>query len=197
MNPNKIFVFFKEALEYCRKNFENELYYVQSLDFNKTTQEDFFRQFIFVVLSAGMRNQAVESWFKRIWNDGNVNPEEAKNHTLKYNAIVEGLNNHPKWFDNVKSLKTDREKIEYLGTLPFIGKITKYHLGRNIGIDCAKPDRWLVRIAVKFDFETPRGMCEYISEELDLDLRLGVVDVVLWRYCNMNPRCLDEYGSKE
>lgn len=191
----EIFVFFKTALAYCRKNFENELYHVQSLDFKKTTPEHFLREFIFVVLSAGMKNQAVDAWFKRIWNDGNVNPEEAKNHELKYKAIIEGLNNHIKWFDILKSLKTDRERIEYLGTLPFIGKITKYHLGRNIGIDCAKPDRWLVRISEKFNFETPRGMCEYISEEIGL--KLGVVDVVLWRYCNMNPKCLEQYGDSD
>ena len=80
----EIFVFFKKALEYCKENFYGELKYVNDLDFNKTTQEDFFRQFIFVVLSAGMRNQAVESWFSRIWNNGNVNPEEAK-------ALLEGF----------------------------------------------------------------------------------------------------------
>ena len=71
-------------------------------------------------------------------------------------------------------------------TLPWIGPITKYHLARNLGIDVAKPDRHLVRLAKRFGYNESTGvqqMCEELAERTRD--RIGVVDVVLWRYANL------------
>lgn len=78
---------------------------------------------------------------------------------------------------------TDEEKIELLGQLGWIGNITKYHLARNLGIDCAKPDRHLVRLAEKFGYDNVQDMCKFISK--CVGDRIGTVDVVLWRYSNL------------
>ena len=189
MNEKSLLHFYKTSKATILKTeYSNEIKYVNELDFSKTTAKKFLGEFIFVVLSAGMKNQAVQAWFNRVWCNGNVNPIAAIKHELKFRAIVRGINNHTIWFKHLKSLDSERLKIEYLGTLPFIGKITKYHLGRNIGLDCAKPDRWLVRLSEIFGAETPRHMCEWLA--LSTGDRIGVVDVVLWRYCNLYPNLI-------
>ena len=66
-----------------------------------------------------------------------------------------------------------------------IGPITKFHLARNIGIDCAKPDRHLVRIAERFGWkDNIQGMCVKLAAYSGW--RIGTVDLILWRYCNMH-----------
>lgn len=160
-----------------------EVQHVDQLDFTKTTPGEFMGQYAFVVLNTGMKNQVAESMMKKLV-DSDWNPDTI-NHQLKRKAIIQAINNYPKWFDELKLLKTDRARVEYLGTLFFIGKITKYHLARNIGIDCAKPDRHLMLLSKKFEFDTPRQMCEYLSRTDGV--KVGVIDVILWRYCNLHP----------
>jgi hypothetical protein len=48
------------------------------------------------------------------------------------------------------------ERLEYLGSLPWIGAITKYHAARNFGVDCVKPDIHLTRLAALLR-TTPRS----------------------------------------
>lgn len=179
--------FFKIAKNYVMNSeYVSEIEHVRSLDFNKTTPEQFMSQFAFVVLNTGMKNQVAESMFKKLVESG-WDPRTV-NHEQKRDAIIKAINNYTVWFQELKSISNERGKIEYLQSLPFIGKITKYHLARNIGLDCAKPDRHLVLLAEKFDFETPRGMCEVLAQMQNE--RVGVIDVILWRYCNMNPNVI-------
>ena len=177
-------LFYESALNYIMNSeFKNEMEIQDNLVFDRITPEQFMSEFAFVVLSAGMKNQVVVGMMKKLV-DSDWNPDVI-NHDLKRKAIIEGINNYPKWFAELKSKITDREKVEYLETLPFIGKITKYHLAKNIGIDCVKPDRHLVLLAKEFKYENPRFMCEFLSKQFNQKLR--VIDVVLWRYCNMYP----------
>ncbi len=149
---------------------------------------DFFCEYVWVVLSAGMQSQVAEKIFHRyLENIGN--PEKAINHLKKRDAVESAILNYPIWLKTVKSLKTDAERVEYLDTLPFIGKITKFHLARNIGIECVKPDIWLVRVAKHFGYPTPLDLCEYIKKSIGENL--GVIDVVIWRYCNLTR----DYGA--
>jgi len=69
------------------------------------------------------------------------------------------------------------------GAVLVAGPITKYHLARNLGVDCVKPDRHLARLAERFGYGTPDAMCRAIQDELGG--RLGTIDAVLWRYCNL------------
>ncbi len=70
------------------------------------------------------------------------------------------------------------DKLAYLATLPWIGPITKYHLAKNFGVDCAKPDRHLERIA-KAAGETVHALCGRLSNESGD--RIATVDYVIWR----------------
>jgi hypothetical protein len=67
--------------------------------------------------------------------------------------------------------------VNYLQELPYIGGITCYHLARNIGFDVAKPDRILVRLAKKYDFNSAHDICETLSKATGE--HVGTVDVIL------------------
>lgn len=168
------------------KGYQWEIEEVLKYDWNKTTAQDFFKQFVWVVLSTAISNTAAMSMYKKFFLSG-MNPESIA-HLQKRAAIIRGLNEHISWFTNWKAhvQKDEREAILYLESLPFIGPKTKYHLARNIGMDCAKPDRHLVRVAEHFGFKNPRLLCEEISKKSGD--KVGVVDVVIWRYCNLNPK---------
>jgi hypothetical protein len=55
------------------------------------------------------------------------------------------------------------------------------HLGRNLGLDLVKPDRWLDRLgkALKKD---PEDLCRALAEESGD--RIGTVEMILWRACS-------------
>ena len=80
----------------------------------------------------------------------------------------------------LKKYLAAEDKIEYLQSLPWIGVITKWHLAKNFGHDCAKPDRHLVRIAGE---EGVHKLCFRLSEASGD--RIATVDLVLWRAANL------------
>ena len=184
MEISKVGQFYTTAKKYCidhggaqeiefvtnnvRKGFENQ------------TADNFFKQYMYVVINSGMKNQIAEDIYKRAI----INGLTAIGHPGKRRAIQEAHTHYRHWFEELKMKDSVEEKLEFLETLPWIGKITKYHLARNIGIDVAKPDRHLVRIAKHFGYSDVQKMCKDISEQTGD--RIGVVDVVLWRAMNMS-----------
>jgi len=173
--------FYKEAKSrIIDKGYSWEIEMVESRSLETTTQEDFMMQYAWVVLSAGMKNQVIEKIFQD-WSA--THDPECIGHLGKQKALSELLSNYEKWFSEFKTKKTLEEQLDYLESKPFIGKITKYHLARNLGIDVAKPDRHLQRLAEKFGYKDVQILCENISNIVGD--RIGVVDVVLWRAMNL------------
>lgn len=142
------------------------------------TPESFFEQYVWCVLNAGMKEQVARKIYARYFETQNL---ETIGHLGKRAAIAEGVVEYSHWFSE---LKKNPDKIEYLQSLPWIGPITKYHLARNIGIDCVKPDRHLLRLAEYYGFDSPLAMCEEIQRFVPYE-RLGTIDVILWRDCNL------------
>ena len=71
----------------------------------------------------------------------------------------------------------DSEVVGWCDKLPWIGPITKYQAARDLGLDVAKPDRHMSRLAARTG-ETVEAMCArvaHLSGE-----RVGTVDLVLW-----------------
>lgn len=169
--------FFNNAHQYVTANFKGEMDYVECRRFPDMTIHDFFMEYVYVVLNTGMKNQIAEKIFCELKETGDVN---VVRHKGKQKAIREATRNCRKWFEELKNAP---DKLVYLESLPFIGPITKYHLARNLGLDYAKPDRHLVRLAQKFGCKSVQSMCEELAQISGL--RIGTVDVVLWRYCNM------------
>jgi len=142
---------------------------------------DFLSEYIFVVCNSGMKAQIARGIFNNVilaMESGIPIWHVFKNFD-KVNAInlVWGLKNH--YFNEY--LKAN-DKFEFCSSMPYMGKILKYHLAKNLGIDCIKPDRHLVRIAN--DFETdPFSMCKKLSDTTGD--RLVTIDTVIWRAANL------------
>jgi hypothetical protein len=146
--------------------------------------ETFFEEYVWCVLNAGMKEQIARKIYERF---AVARDPLTIGHLGKRAAVQQALMEYPTWF---KGLLAAEDRLAYLESLPWIGPITKYHLARNIGIDCVKPDRHLVRLAARFGYSSPDAMCRAIQAEMGG--RLGAIDVVLWRYCNLT----GEYGGQ-
>jgi len=182
--------FFLAAQKYCYKNFMLEVELVEGRYFSKITADYFKREYVFVVLNSGMKNQVAEKIFRAYLAQGIV----AVNHPGKHKAIdrceIEGTD----WFKQLQNLSDDKARLQYVGTLPFMGPIIRYHLARNIGVDCVKADRHLVRLAIKYGYTQEEKKIEELTKDvtrmcqdlsIDFGLRIGTIDVILWRYVAM------------
>jgi len=158
----------------------DEIKYVQDL---KPCQDPFvfFREYVWVVVNSGMRNQVAEGIYKKIMQAiADRKPiKSAYRHPGKAAAIKLMARNYEGEF---RLYQEAENKLDDLDMLPWIGPITKYHLARNLGLDVCKPDRHLVRIAKRFK-TTPEDLCSRLSKATGD--RIGTVDVVLWRAANL------------
>jgi len=171
-----ILTFYQKAKEICiRSGYQNEIDWVEKRKLEDQTADDFGRQFMYVILNSGMNNKIAEGIYVKAMKHGMM----AIGHPGKRAAIIKGLEMKEQWFNELKSKKTLNEQLTFLESLPWIGPITKYHLARNLGIDVAKPDRHMVKVAHHFNFPNVQKLCEAVS--LKTDERIGTVDVVLWR----------------
>jgi hypothetical protein len=144
--------------------------------------EAFACEACFVICNSGMKAQVARRIHDRVWYSlqlGNEITDEKFGHKGKRQAI--------QWiYDHRHELFSDftaaRDKVAYCASLPWIGGITKFHLAKNLGVDCCKPDRHLVRIA-KLSGETPDQLCSRLAAETGN--RIGCVDLVIWRCANL------------
>ena len=170
--------FFDRAQAHIRyAGYEPEVEYCRQLRLENFTDWGFMLAYAFVVISSGMKNQVAEKIYERFVDT--MDPKVV-GHPGKRLAIAQSLIEYARWF---RELKASDDKVAYLETLPWIGPITKYHLARNIGLDVVKPDRHLTRIASRYGYANPDVMCHEIVSEVGE--RVGVVDVILWRYANL------------
>ena len=178
-----IFSYYKDAHKYLMDNgYQHEIDWCKNLTtFQNCDPDLFLQEYIWCVVNAGMKEQVARKIYCRFMKTFDL---ETIGHKGKRAAIETSLGTYTSWFSTSKQLKTDWDRIQYFQTFPWIGKITKYHLARNVGIDCVKPDRHLVRLAERFGYTTPLEMCEDIQKQNPME-RLGTIDVVLWRYCNL------------
>ncbi len=165
-------------------------------------EADFLREAAWVILSSGMRESVVRHLFGRIseafldW----VSADMIVINRLWCEAKAIRVFNHPRkiiaigsvcervartGFDEIYNAIRS-EGVEFLRTLDFVGPVTSFHLAKNIGLDVAKPDRHLVRIARAARVGRPGELCQVISNATGD--RVSVVDLVLWRYSTLNPR---------
>lgn len=143
--------------------------------------KEFFGEYMWVVLSSGMKNQVariIENRISIAWRDG-LPTSSAFKHEGKVKAIDYVRANQERIFAEYEAAV---DKVEYLATLPWIGNITKWHLAKNIGHDCVKPDRHLARIAAA-EKTTPYALCKAIADETGY--RIATVDLIIWRAANL------------
>lgn len=166
-----------------------DFYDVEKADID---EEVFVLEAIWAICNSGMKNQIAEKIYKKILQsiiDGKP-IAEAFGHKGKVKAIQYIIDNKQKLYRGYLSVWTLEAhyrssvdtRLDYLETLPWIGPITKYHLAKNLGIDCVKPDRHLERIAKEYD-TNPHDLCKNISDIIGD--KLSVVDYVIWRAANL------------
>jgi len=139
----------------------------------------FWKEYAFVICNSGMKAQIAQVIYEKILTsiaDGGT-AADVFGHEGKTKAIDDMSQSYVRCF---RAYQESANKLEFLKGLPWIGDITKYHLAKNLGHDCAKPDRHLVRIA---DAEGVTKMCERLAE-ITGD-RIATVDVVIWRAANL------------
>lgn len=143
--------------------------------------DEFLWNYIWVVISSGIKNQVARVIEQRIVEAYNTGTpiENAFGHKGKVKAIKEMIAKHE---DIYEDYLESPDKVGFLESLPYIGKITKYHLAKNLGEDVVKPDRHLVRIAKRYDM-SPLELCEKLSQETGL--RVATIDIILWRGANL------------
>jgi hypothetical protein len=162
------------------EGYENEINWQTNLQ--PVTESEVFRdETIWVILNSGMKEQIARLIWERIKfavKEG-IDISQAFGHKGKVSAIKHIYLNYQSIFEGYLNAA---HKIEYLQEIPFIGGITKYHLAKNLGHDCVKPDRHLVRIAKGY-LMTCEDMCEQLSKQTGD--KVSVVDIVLWRSANL------------
>ncbi len=170
-----------------------------SRSFDLVTQQDLAREFVFVLLNSGMSSKVIDKvWpeFRRILGDfKNLdNIVRGRRHLEPKLLILFGnkkkVDGIFKGLDIIKQLpfeyfryKIVSNGIHELERLPFIGPVTVYHLAKNLGIQVAKPDRHLVRIAEASGFDDVQDFCNHVSS-LTGD-KVAVVDIVLWHWASI------------
>ena len=176
---------YKRANQFCLENgFESEMDWARRVNFSECTPIRFFSEYVWTVLNSGFRYAVASKFYKRFIGSG-CSPETCQVDTLMRNkgkrkAISEAQEHYKQWFQKLRELP-DATRLEFLDSLPFIGPVTKYHLARNLGLDYAKPDVHLARLAKRYGFDDVNEMCATIASKVRE--RVGVVDLVLWRFC--------------
>jgi hypothetical protein len=180
--------------------------WAEGLDFEQMTESDFLSEGAWVIFNSGFRAstirakwgelQAAFRWFQSAQHivGGARNCRkvalQAFGNKAKVDAVLElaAVVAEEGW----PAIKAAIAKggPEYLQRFRFIGKITCFHLARDLGLDCVKPDRHLARMAEAAGYATPLAMCTVIADFTGD--RLGVVDMVLWRWATIEP----DYAKK-
>lgn len=139
--------------------------------------QEFASEAIFVIANSGMKHTVARQIY-----------EKAMGALLHGIPVIEVFG-HAHKAASMEKIWADREilfaaflaaedKLEFCGTLPHIGKITKYHLAKNFGVDCAKPDVHLQRLA-----DLGHGDVDRLCRDLATasGYRVATVDLILWR----------------
>jgi hypothetical protein len=184
-----------EQSSYC-----SELEPVLALRPEQITRQTFLEAYIATVLGSGYKWSIVEGFLPQFKaalrnydvdaiasapNDIRVAALNVFHHERKIDAIIWMAQRlaSEEW-DQFKAHLTGADRLEFIDSFHYIGPVTKYELAKNIGLDYAKPDRLMRRIAGEFGYtDTIPGVFDMVR---DLQNATGksprVIDSILWRY---------------
>lgn len=140
--------------------------------------DDFALTIVFVICNSGMRYTVARGIYDRVRDAlyAGKSASTAFGHAGKTEAIDQI------WFERISLylLYMGREdgRLEFIERLPWIGKITKYHVAKNFGLPYAKPDVHMDRLATAFK-TTAQALCEAIASTSGY--RVATIDTLLWR----------------
>ncbi|RWO49232.1 hypothetical protein [Mesorhizobium sp.] len=149
-----------------------------------TDATDFALRVSYVILNSGMKwTVAKDIWTRMklsLIETGEVG--DTFGHPGKKKSINQVMSNRSAYFEGFRSAWQNGPDavIELCETLPHIGVITKYHLAKNLGLDLAKPDVWLERVAARSGGSV-QELCRRLSNRSGDSV--STVDYVIWKAC--------------
>lgn len=182
------------------------------------TADEFASHCAYVILAGGFSQKTAKKIHEKILNvllsvgaDFNT-LIQVFNNKNKIKAICEIWENRQSLRDGYYAINVPEERLNYLQTLPHIGKITANHLARNLGEDVVKYDIWIQRLGVlysgnsglyqnidnaKLDEEIKKS-CDDMFAHLCQETKMprGYIDVVLWKSCQVKLISMDDYLHK-
>jgi endonuclease III len=208
-NPPDLFLgpesYFQAALKFVQKYYPEQLKACSSVRFDDVDDDFFFREYVFVVHATGFSAKAVGKFMPNLlsaygWWDALAhkefddimqrvalvcnNPQKAKAVHAMSKIMWKGINSSGGVGWN-KWKKDNLSTPDLLAKLPYVGKVTCFHLARNVGmLEFVKPDLHLVRMAKHWGFKDCVSMCKSLQKHhVDNggeELPLGIIDLVLW-----------------
>lgn len=208
-DKRKLAIAYLSAKEYViKEGYANEIDWQYSCSYKNISESTFLREAAWVILSCGMKEQIIRSKFNELskvfhnWQfaqiiiyDTYCREKALKifNHPGKIDAILYMAKFiSENGFEHLRTrLKLDGP--EFLLRFPYLGPATSLHLAKNLGLNVSKPDRHMRRIAENLGFENVDELCEAISDQTDETI--PVIDIVLWRYANLNKNYLELFEA--
>ena len=144
-----------------------------------TTPAQFASEVVYVICNSGMSNVVAVPIFKRCMKALRAGRSASTvfGHPGKGKAIDWIWKHRRKLF---REFATAPDIIVFFASLPWIGPITAFHVAKNVGVDVAKPDIHLNRLA-ESEGVTAQQLCERLAKSTGY--RAATVDLVLWRAC--------------
>lgn len=172
-----------------------EIEWQKSRRFGHFDEPEFLREAAWVVLNSGFRESVIRKKFSYIslcfcdWESAKeitahqkqciatafaaFRSERKLNAIARIAEIIDDIGFEPfrsqVWSDPIQTLRK----------LPFIGPITSWHLAKNLGVDVAKNDRHLERLAKHCGYFDAQALCDFLADRTG-ETR-AVVDLILWR----------------
>lgn len=139
--------------------------------------EDFATETIFVICNSGMRFTTARRIYDKVIGALRFGHpvSDVFGHAGKAAAIETIWRDRARLFAEYKAAS---DKLAFLESLPWIGGITKYHCAKNFGLQFAKPDVHLQRLADTLE-TTPQALCEDLAKTCGY--KVATVDTLLWR----------------
>lgn len=143
-------------------------------------------ELIFVICNSGMQHRVARRIYERVVGTlaESLPVSGAFGHKGKVAAIEHIWANAYRLYDDLLLAQTAdgpegyEQQLAWALSLPWIGKITGWHVIKNFGADVAKPDVWMQRLSAATG-EEPQALCRRLSHESGD--RVATVDTVLWR----------------
>lgn len=145
-----------------------------------TNAQHFALEIVYIICNSGMRWKVARAIYDRVAVEllAGRAPDSVFGHKRKCISIGRVWLEREKLFRQYSALMSDDSRVEFLGELPHIGPITKWHAAKNFGLDVAKPDRHLERVAA-WTGETVTALCTRLAAASGD--RVATVDYVIWR----------------
>ena len=173
--------------------FESDIEWAEKLAHVLPTQSYVLREHAWVVVNSGFKYTVARKLWpalsdafhqfrdaERIASFTDADRQRALDvlgHERKIDAII-AMADHVEEH-GIEKIVADAATPLRLTRLPYIGKITCWHLAKLLGADVAKPDVHLGRAAMACSM-TVEALCAGLAREAGT--RITVVDSVLWRY---------------